>query len=27
MFNQHVVTAVNEQVDTPYGGNQYITPN
>jgi hypothetical protein len=26
VLNQHVVTAVNEQVDSPYSGNQYITP-
>jgi hypothetical protein len=26
LLNEHVVTAVNEQVDTGFGGNQYITP-
>lgn len=26
LLNQHAVTAVNEQVDTAYGGNEYITP-
>ena len=25
-LNQHVVTAVNEQVDSPYAGNQFIEP-
>jgi hypothetical protein len=26
LLNEHVVTAVNEQVDSPYAANQYITP-
>ncbi|HEX4155241.1 MAG TPA: TonB-dependent receptor, partial [Acidobacteriaceae bacterium] len=26
LWNQRAVTAINEQVDTPYGGDQYITP-
>jgi hypothetical protein len=26
VFNEHAVTAVNEQVDTLYGGDQFITP-
>ncbi len=26
LLNEHAVTAVNEQVDSPYLGNQYITP-
>ena len=26
VLNQHAVTAVNEQVDSSYSGNQYITP-
>jgi len=26
LLNQHVVTAVNEQIDSPYDGNQYVTP-
>jgi hypothetical protein len=26
LLNDHSVTAVNEQIDTPYGANQYITP-
>jgi hypothetical protein len=27
LWNEHVVTAINEQIDSPYaGGNQFITP-
>jgi hypothetical protein len=27
LLNEHVVTAINEQIDSPYDGNQYIRPN
>ena len=27
LLNQHAVTAINEQVDSPYLANQFITPN